>query len=102
MVAGDLNDTPDSDAVTALLTKGWTDIQSHPKYPTDRPGTYGRGAAGNKIDYIIMSRALRSALVDVGIERRGTYHPRLWPSFEGVTATTEASDHHCIWADFNI
>lgn len=102
VVAGDLNDTPNSDAVSPLLSNGWTDIQSHTNYPTDRPGTYGTGTADNKIDYIIMSSALRSTLIDVGIERRGTYHPRLWPSFEGVTATTEASDHHCIWADFEL
>lgn len=102
VVAGDFNDTPDSDAVAALLNDGWADIQIHPKYPTDRPGTYATGTAANKIDYIIMSSALKDALVDVGIERRGTYHPKLWPSFQGVTATTEASDHHCIWADFNI
>lgn len=102
IVAGDLNDTPGSDAVAPLLKNGWSDIQSHPNYPADRPGTYGTGTAGNKIDYIIMSRAMKAALVDAGIERGGTYHPKLWPPLEGVTATTEASDHHCIWADFNI
>lgn len=102
IVAGDLNDTPDSDAVAPLLKDDWSDIQSHPTYPIDRPGTYGTGTANNKIDYIIMSSALKDVLVDVGIERRGSYHPRLWQSFEGITAATEASDHHCIWADFNI
>ena len=102
LLAGDLNDTPESPAVSPLLRDGWSDIQSDPGYPTDRPGTYGTGTAENKIDYLIMSTALRKTLVNVGIERRGTYHPKLWPSFEGVTATTEASDHHCIWADFNL
>lgn len=100
LLAGDLNDTPDSPAITPLLADGWSDIQSHPSYPIDRPGTYGTGTAHNKIDYLIMSSALKKKLVGVGIERRGTYHPKLWPSFDGVTATTEASDHHCIWADF--
>jgi endonuclease/exonuclease/phosphatase family metal-dependent hydrolase len=102
LVAGDLNDTPDSQAVSPLLLDGWSDIQDHPNYPTDLPGTYGTGTASNKIDYMIMSSALQEALVNVGIERRGTYHPKLWLSFDGVTAKTEASDHHCIWADFSI
>lgn len=102
LVAGDLNDTPDSQAVAPLFENNWTDIQSHAGYPVDRPGTFGTGTAKDKIDYLIMSTALRNALAAVGIERRGTYHPKLWPSFDGVTASTEASDHHCIWADFNI
>ncbi|TFF39914.1 endonuclease/exonuclease/phosphatase family protein [Pseudomonas sp. RIT623] len=102
LVGGDLNDTPDSPAVAPLLLDGWSDIQSHPGYPADRPGTFATGTASNKIDYLIMSKALREQLVGVGIERRGSYHPKLWPSFAGVTATTEASDHHCIWADFDI
>jgi len=101
-IAGDLNDTPDSAGVAALLTDGWSDIQSHLNYPKDRPGTYDTGSADSKIDYIIMSSALKAKLVDVGIERRGTYHPSLWSPFEGVTASTQASDHHCIWADFNL
>ena len=102
LLAGDLNDTPDSPAVTSLLKDGWSDIQSHPAYPSDRPGTYGTGTAADKIDYLIMSSALQQMLTDVGIERRGTYHPKLWSPFDGVTTTTEASDHHCIWADFNL
>ncbi|WP_146615250.1 endonuclease/exonuclease/phosphatase family protein [Pseudomonas fluorescens] len=102
LVGGDLNDTPDSPAVAPLLLNDWSDIQSHPDYPTDRPGTYSTGTASNKIDYLIMSGALRKKLVGVGVERRGTFHPKLWAPFEGVTAVTEASDHHCIWADFNI
>lgn len=102
LLAGDLNDTPDSPAVQPLLEDGWTDIQSHPDYPQQRPGTFGTGTAANKIDYLIMSQPLRSTLVTVGIERRGTYHPQLWAPFDSVTAKTEASDHHCIWADFDL
>ncbi len=102
LVAGDLNDTPLSPAVAILADKGWADIQSHPNYPNDRPGTYQTGTASQKIDYLIMSPALKKTVVDVGIERRGTYHPTLWTSFEGVDKNNEASDHHCIWADFNL
>ena len=102
LVAGDLNDTPDSPAVTPLMEESWSDIQSHPDYPTDRPGTFGTGTARDKIDYLIMSPTLKKKLVGVGIERRGSYHPTLWPVFDGVTARTEASDHHCIWAEFDL
>lgn len=102
LVAGDLNDTPDSAAVVPLLRDGWEDIQSHPNHPVERPGTYATGTKGNKIDYLIMSPELRALLVDVGIERRGSYHPNLWESFPQVDRTTEASDHHCIWADFQL
>lgn len=102
IVGGDLNDTPDSAAVAPLLLDGWSDIQVHKDYPKDRPGTYNTGTMSSKIDYLIMSPALLTKLKSVGIERRGSYHPQLWESFDGVTATTEASDHHCIWADFDI
>lgn len=102
LVAGDLNDIPSSPSVAALLTTGWADVQAHKHYPTDRPGTFMTGTANHKIDYLIMSPALKKTLTDVGIERRGTYHPKLWTSFEGVNKTNEASDHHCVWADFDL
>jgi hypothetical protein len=81
LVAGDLNDTPDSGALQELLKDGFADVQSHPSYPTDRPGTFATGTASNKIDYLILSPDLRTALHATGIERRGTYHPQLWTSF---------------------
>lgn len=97
----DLNDTPDSPALAPLLADGWRDIQSHPTYPSDRPGTYGTGTARDKIDYLIKSPALRSHLVEAGIERRGAWHPNTCASFDTVTGVNnQASDHHLIWADF--
>jgi endonuclease/exonuclease/phosphatase family metal-dependent hydrolase len=102
LLTGDLNDIPSSPAVQPLFANGWKDIQTHPHWPTDRPGTFDTGTAANKIDYIIMSKKMQDCLVDVGIERRGTYHPTLWPVFDSVDKKTEASDHHCIWADFDL
>lgn len=102
IVGGDLNDTPDSAALQELLRDGFLDVQSHASYPTDRPGTFATGLAGNKIDYLVSSHALWAAVQGTGIERRGTYHPQLWQSFPGVARDTEASDHHCVWADFNL
>jgi endonuclease/exonuclease/phosphatase family metal-dependent hydrolase len=103
LVAGDMNDTPVSAAIQPLLQGDFADVITHPDYPTDRPGTYTTGLANEKIDYLIMSPALRARLKTTGIERRGTYHPRLWPSFDTVTKTAEeASDHHLVWADFDL
>ena len=102
LLAGDFNDTPDSDPLASLLTDGFEDVMSHPNYPTDRPGTYGTGLKNNKIDYLIMSPKLQERLQNTGIERRGSYHPNTWDPFPSVTGKiNEASDHHLIWADFD-
>lgn len=101
LIAGDLNDTPNTPLFAALWDDGFTDVQGHANYPTDRPGTFGTGTAANKIDYLIMSSALRNKLTDTGIERRGSYHPNTWAPFDTVTGPNdEASDHHLVWADF--
>jgi endonuclease/exonuclease/phosphatase family metal-dependent hydrolase len=102
LLGGDFNDTPTSPALTSLFTDGFQDVQSHPNYPTDRPGTYETGLPDHKIDYLIMSPQLRTKLQHTGIERRGSYHPRTWQPFDTVTRTSEeASDHHLVWADFD-
>jgi endonuclease/exonuclease/phosphatase family metal-dependent hydrolase len=101
LLGGDLNDTPDSPAIAPLWQTGFVDVQSHPSYPTQRPGTFARGTARDKIDYLLMSPRLREHLQATGIERRGSYHPKLWKPFDTVTqAAVEASDHHLVWADF--
>jgi endonuclease/exonuclease/phosphatase family metal-dependent hydrolase len=103
VIAGDLNDTPDSTPLASLFGAGFKDVQSHPSYPTDRPGTFKTGLAGNKIDYLIMSPELFSRLDTVGIERRGSYHPNSWEPFDTVTdSKSEASDHHLLWADVQL
>ncbi|HLP94759.1 MAG TPA: endonuclease/exonuclease/phosphatase family protein [Saprospiraceae bacterium] len=103
LIAGDLNDTPNSATLAELLKNGFEDVQSHPSYPADRPGTFGTGTAGNKIDYLIMSPALRQKLQHTGIERRGTYHPNIWEPLPTVTSSVEnASDHHLIWGEFDL
>ncbi len=102
LLGGDFNDTPNSVALASLFMDGFQDVQSHPNYPTDRPGTYETGLPNNKIDYLIMSPQLRTRLQDTGIERRGSYHPNTWQPFDTVTKTSEeASDHHLVWANFD-
>ena len=103
LIAGDLNDTPDFAQFASLWADGFVDVRDHPSYPTDRPGTFDTGTAANKIDYLIMSPRLRAKLTDTGIERRGSFHPNSWTPFDTVTSTAdEASDHHLVWADFNL
>jgi endonuclease/exonuclease/phosphatase family metal-dependent hydrolase len=103
VLGGDLNDTPGSVPLASLFTDGFADVSTHPDYPTDRPGTYDTGLARHKIDYLILSPLLRARLQTVGLERRGSYHPTLWTPFDTVTkAADEASDHHLLWADFDL
>jgi len=103
LLGGDLNDTPDSAELAPLAASGLTEAQDHASYPTDRPGTFGTGTASNKIDYLWMSAPLRARLTEVGIERRGSYHPRSWKPFDSVTGPeNEASDHHLLWALFDL
>lgn len=103
LVAGDLNDTPESLTLKELLVDGFTDVQSHTSYPKDRPGTFNTGSKSNKIDYLIMSPELRSKLKTTGIERRGSYHPGTWLPFDTITSSVEeASDHHMVWAEFDL
>ncbi len=102
LLGGDMNDMPDSLALSSLFTDGFEDVMAHPDYPEDRPGTYQTGLAGNKLDYLIMSQQLQAKLQTTGIERRGSYHPNTWEPFDTVTkASEEASDHHLLWADFD-
>lgn len=103
LLAGDLNDTPNSPAFPELFKDGFVDVQDHPSYPTDRPGTFDTGTAANKIDYLIMSPSLRGVLTNTSIERRGSFHPHTFPHFDTVTGSDdEASDHHLVFADFSL
>lgn len=103
LLAGDLNDTPDSAPLQQLFTDGFKDIQQHAHYPTDRPGTYGTALKSGKIDYLISSPQLWARVTTCGIERRGTYHPNLWPPFDTVTGISdEASDHQCVWLEIDL
>lgn len=103
LIAGDLNDTPDQPLFASLWQNGFVDVKDHPSYPTNRPGTYDTGTAAEKIDYLIMSPALRTKLTNAGIERRGSFHPHLWQPFDTLTKTAdEASDHHLVLADYSL
>ncbi len=102
IVGGDLNDVPDSPPLASLFTDGFSDVSTHPNWPQDRPGTYDTGLKTGKLDYLIMSPQLKLKLQTVGVERRGSYHPTLWEHFDTVDKSSEASDHHLVWADFDL
>ena len=59
-VVGDFNDTPDSAPLAPLLANtDLKDIFVHPQFNDGgRPGTFGSCAAGDKIDYILLSPEL--------------------------------------------
>jgi hypothetical protein len=96
IVGGDVNDTPDH-VLGSFSALGFEDIQGKFSYPNIRRGTFGKGTASNKINYLLMSPQLSSKLVDCGIERRGTYVPSTWTPFPEVTnKKMDASDHHAL------
>ena len=108
-VVGDFNDTPDSNPLQPLLSKGsdLQDISTHPQFQSDgRPGTFGNGNKGNKIDYILLSPALFERVTSGGVWRKGVWggkHGTLFPHYEEMKKPVHAaSDHAAIWADIDL
>ncbi|MEV6317045.1 endonuclease/exonuclease/phosphatase family protein [Streptomyces sp. NPDC051776] len=103
VVAGDLNDTPDSEPVELLLSAGLQDAMSHSSY-TGAPGTFGTGQSlKQKIDYLFFSPDLFDRVQAVDVERRGIWAPHTFKSFETVTSkATQASDHGALFADLEL
>lgn len=109
VVAGDLNDTPDSKALAPLIADGsdLRDISTLPNFDDGgRPGTYGNGTKGNKIDYLLFSPALAQKVTRGGIFRRGVWGGKngaLWDIFPEMKAAHQAaSDHAALWADLEL
>jgi endonuclease/exonuclease/phosphatase family metal-dependent hydrolase len=108
VVAGDLNDTPDSAPLAPLM--GVPDLydvlaEVFPN-PADRWTYHYR--RNEQIDYLLVSRPLQRALQDADIERRGifdveSYSNNAIRSYNSVTSSANAaSDHGAAWADFRI
>ncbi len=108
VVVGDLNDTPDSEALAPLLhDTDLCDISTHPSFDdAGRPGTYGYCTARNKLDYILLSPALFAVTTGGGIFRRGVWGGKrgtLWPIYDTMTKAVHAgSDHAAVYADLNL
>lgn len=105
VVAGDLNDHPGSGNLDALVQHPeLTDAMALPLYQ-GRPGTYKTAAASGKLDYLFVSKALRSKVKAVNVNRRG-YFSTLWEPYGDIKAAKpeersklQASDRHCRWVD---
>jgi endonuclease/exonuclease/phosphatase family metal-dependent hydrolase len=109
VVLGDFNDTPDSAPLKPLLKDtNLKDIFTLTgKFVSDgRPGTFGNGAAGDKLDYILLSPTLVDKVTSAGVFRKGVWggvHGDLFPHFDTITSANEAaSDHAAIFVDLNL
>jgi len=108
-VVGDFNDTPNSGPLQPLLSEGsdLQDISAHPQFQSDgRPGTFGNGNKGDKIDYILLSPALSERVTSGGVWRKGVWggkHGTLFPHYDEMKKPVHAaSDHAAIWADIDL
>ena len=114
-VLGDFNDTPDSLPLQSLLSSELKDASEHPAF-TDfeflannrnlGTGTFGLGNDANKIDYLLLSPALFDKMTNGGIFRKGAWpgsRPKRWEVYPELTRKLHAaSDHHAIFADFDL
>jgi endonuclease/exonuclease/phosphatase family metal-dependent hydrolase len=108
-IVGDLNDSPDSDALAPLLgpDSNLTDIGSLPQYASQGfIGTYGDCKPEHKIDYILCSPSLAKRVTYAGVNRLGLWGGKdgnLWPIMEELTQKNEAaSDHAALYVDFDL
>mgnify|MGYP000897809475 CR=1 FL=1 len=107
-VAGDFNDTPDSAALAPLLTETkFKDVFTHPAFDAGgRAGTFGRCAATDKIDYILLSPALYERVKSGGVWRKGIWGPNKKPAWDVYPEMKQpyhaASDHACLWCDLDV
>lgn len=107
VVLGDLNDTPDSLPLTALLSNTTlTDVSNHPSFDTGvfaGKGTFGLGNDNQKIDYLLLSPALFARVTASGLFRKGAWpgsNPPRWPVYPELQREVHAaSDHHLIWCE---
>lgn len=115
-ILGDLNDTPNSPDLAALLVEtDLRDVSTHPGFTEFEfkanngqrgIGTFGLGNDDNKIDYLLLSPALFDKVQRGGIFRKGAWpgaRPKRWETYpELVEEVHAASDHHAIWVDLDV
>jgi len=107
VVAGDLNDTPDSGPLKALYGNSGLKDALLGLDEKDR-WTYEYRGELNQIDYLLASKPLSDKFAGAGVERRGMFKidkitGGAMKPFPSVTRPTEsASDHAGIFADYDI
>jgi endonuclease/exonuclease/phosphatase family metal-dependent hydrolase len=98
VVAGDLNDEPDSDPLTPLLSlPNLSNIVD--TLPAGDRFTHIFGTKKSQLDYLLVSKPLKDTLTSVAVERRGMH--KVAGHFPTVTkAADAASDHAAVVAEF--
>jgi endonuclease/exonuclease/phosphatase family metal-dependent hydrolase len=106
IVAGDMNDTPASAPLKPLMnTKNLFDVLK--TRPADDRWTYHYNK-NEQIDYVLVSLPLKNVLTGAGVFRRGIHrianHSTTGETqYPSVTSyANSASDHGCVWAEFDI
>jgi predicted extracellular nuclease len=111
IVAGDLNDEPDSKPLAPLMkTPGLENVLDIVERPLDDRWTYYYGADKqfNTIDFLLVSEALGKHVRDAGLERRGMWNLEKLTSgkekpFKGIDDwKLAASDHAAVWVDLKL
>ncbi|MFD5012305.1 endonuclease/exonuclease/phosphatase family protein [Streptomyces chartreusis] len=102
IVAGDLNDFPDSEAVAVLRDTGLRDVMDHPAY-RGKPGTHGDcKSERDKIDYLMLPPPLWREVQQVALETRGISAKGI-DHFDTVKSRADAaSDHAALYADLDL
>lgn len=107
IVLGDLNDVPDSDELSPLLSDtSLKDVSLHGTFDTGSfagKGTFGLGNDSNKIDYLLLSPELFERVTASGLFRKGAWpgsSPKRWEVYPELERPLHsASDHHLIWCE---
>jgi endonuclease/exonuclease/phosphatase family metal-dependent hydrolase len=118
IVVGDLNEGPTAPGQTATnlaplygQNSPLVDAYSLAVFDTGpRHGTFQSCGIRNRLDYILVSRALAPLVVAGGIERHGLWGgpnnknpPKAWEIYPAITGPeVAASDHAAIYVDINI
>ncbi|MFF3844331.1 endonuclease/exonuclease/phosphatase family protein [Streptomyces sp. NPDC002328] len=102
VVAGDLNDAPDSETAAVLRDTGLRDVMSHRTY-SGLPGTHGDcKRERDKLDYLLLPPPLWDEVQHVGLETRGIFADDI-KSFDTVTSKVDAaSDHAALFVDLDL
>ena len=114
IVAGDLNDTPDSDPLEPLLSVPNLHDVLELEFGSDmtKRWTY-HYRKFEQIDYILVSEPLKKKFVEAGVQRRGMYDLEALTKKDPSVATQKeypsvthwtnaASDHGAVWAEFKL
>lgn len=111
IVAGDLNDEPDSAPLKPLMkTPNLHNVLDVVELPEEERWTYYYGAEKqyNTIDYLLVSDALAKRVTAAGLERRGMWNladltDGAEQPFAGIDDwKLAASDHASVWLDFKV